>query len=375
MRVDLLHAFSNTDNKRPWNEVLDQARRRIIRADQLGIDGFWLGEHHFDHIGIDQSPNPVVLLADLASRTESIRIGIAAVILPIWHPVRLAEDIALLDHMTGGRLDVALSRGVLQAEIINFNAEADRKDDALSKEIFAEHLDILRAAWTTDPLSWCSKRFEVPHPETKWPDATEEYTDENGRITGLSIIPKPVQPGGPALYSVTDTPGGFAGAAKQGLNVITWFPTRSTLDDLNAVYHSEVDASLLAPHEPRNSAVLRGCLIAPTDDEARALAEPQVRAKFEFINKVRGLGIWLDRGEDPTDSTLQEMDPFDLLFERDHLLIGSPETVATKMIEMAQNHQIEHWLLSPYCSEDDAVVDQTLRLLAEEVLPKVRASA
>ncbi|GHB73823.1 monooxygenase [Streptomyces viridiviolaceus] len=375
MRVDILHSFSNEGNVRPWRDVLNRARRRIKLADELGIDGFWLGEHHFDHAGIDQSPNPAMLMADLASRTSRIRIGIAAIILPLWHPLRLAEDLAMLDHMTDGRLDVALSRGILQAEIINLNAEADRADDRRSKEIFAERLDILRAAWSQDPFSWSSERFRIPHPDTRWPGAGEKYTDDNGRVTGLSIVPRPAQPGGPPLFSVTDTVGGFVGAAQQGLNVITWFPTRRVLDGLNAAYQEELDrAEQPNPALARSSAILRGCLIAPTDNEARELTEAQINDNVAFIDKVRGRKIWLDRGENPDDPGIREQKPFDLLFERDHLLIGSPGTVAEKMIQIARTQNVEHWLLSHYQDEDDAYVDRSLRLLADEVLPKVRAA-
>lgn len=377
MRVDILHSLSNPGNKLPWNEVLAHARRRIVRADELGIDGFWLGEHHFDVSGIDQSPNPVLILADLAARTENVRIGIAAVILPTWHPVRLAEDLAALDHMTDGRLDVALSRGILQAEIINLNPDADRANDAQSKAIFAENLGIVRAAWNEDPFSWHSDRFQLPYPGTKWPDADRRYLDEEGKVSGLAIIPRPAQPGGPRLFSVTDSPSGFATAAEQNLSVITWFPTRSVLDNLNETYHRALEGvEDPDPRLARNSAILRGYLIAPTDAEARELVEPEVVESVEFIDKVptRGRKIWLDAGEDPNDPAIAEKSPWDLLYERDHLLVGSPDTVAEMMIRIARAHGVDHWLLSPYCDLDDELVDRSMRLLAEEVLPKVRAA-
>lgn len=366
MRVDLLHGLSNDGNAQPWGELLQRARRRIVLADELGFDGFWLGEHHFDHQGIDQSPNPVMLMADLASRTTRIRIGIAAVILPAWSPVRLAEDLAMLDHMTEGRLDVALSRGILQAEIVNLNAEADRANDALSKEIFAERLDVLRAAWGPQPVSWSSERFTIPHPATKWPGG------QAGQA-GLHIIPGPVQPGGPPLYTVTDTPGGFATAAQQGLDVITWFPTRAVLDGLNAIFRAERDRlgrTDLAP----SCSILRGCLVAPTDAEARDLVHAEVVDNVRFIDKVRGRGIWLDEGEDADDPTIAGADPFDLLLERDHLMVGSPSTVADRMIRISRERGVDHWLLSTFLTEVDEHVDRSLHLLATEVLPRVRAA-
>jgi alkanesulfonate monooxygenase SsuD/methylene tetrahydromethanopterin reductase-like flavin-dependent oxidoreductase (luciferase family) len=373
MRVDLLHALENTNNRRPWSDVLERARRRFVLADELGVDGIWVGEHHFDHSGVDQSPNPVMLLADLASRTRSVRIGIAAVILPTWHPMRLAEDLAMLDQMTDGRLDVALSRGILQAEIVNLNPEADRADDARSKAIFAERLEFLRAAWTQDPLVWRSDRFEVPTPGTKWPGPAGRYTDGQGHATGLAVIPRPLQAGGPTLYSVTDTTGGFVAAAQQGLKVITWFPTRGVLDGLNAAYRAELErigAPLAA--DQRSCAILRGCLIAETDQEARELLAPEVRQSFDFIKRVRGVKVWLDEGEDPDDPEIAGTDPFDLLVERDHLMVGSPDTVVEMMVRISRERGVSHWVLSPSLGENDEVVERTIRLLAEKVVPRVR---
>lgn len=376
MRVDLLHGLDNPGNVLPWGELLQRSRTRIALADELGFDGFWLGEHHFDTAGTDQSPNPVMLLADLAARTEKIRIGIAAVILPTWHPIRLAEDLALLDHMTGGRLDVAMSRGILQAEIINLNPDADRKDEAKSTAIFAENLAMVRAAWTEDPFSWHSERYQIPFPGTKWPEATAEYLDADGNVIGMSVIPKPAQPGGPRLFSVTDSINGYTAAADQDLSVITWFPTGGVLDNLNTVYRDALNAKEQTdPRVSRNSGVLRGFFVAPTDEEARALVEPSVNETVQFIDKVptRGRKVWLDAHESADDPAIQALDPWDLLFDRDHIMVGSPETVANKMIAFARKHDVQHWLLSTYLDNDDELVHRSMRLFAEEVLPRLRA--
>lgn len=373
MRFDLLHGLNNEAGDRSWTELLEIARRRVSLADRLGFDGIWLGEHHFDHMGIDQCPNPVMVMADMAGRTERIRLGIAAIILPAWNPVRLAEDLSALDHMCRGRLDVALSRGILQAEIVNLNAEADRKNDAQSKEIFAENLQVLRAAWQMDPLRIKTKRFQFPHPETNWAgEHTGRYYDEDGNLKGLAIIPRPYQSGGPTLYNVTDTPGGFAAAAAQDLRVITWYPTNKVLDGLNAVYQAEREKLGLSA-DGRSCGILRGMLVTRTDQEAHDLIADQVRSSFAFIKRVRGIKVWLDEGEDENDPAIANADPFQLLLDRNHLMVGSPETVTRKMIDFSRAHKVDHWMLSPYRDEDEDITNSSMELMAREVLPAVRA--
>ena len=82
--------------------LLDNLRQQTVLAEELGFEAMWLGEHHFGPYGAGDLPNPILLGADLAARTSRIRIGQMANIAPWWHPIRLAEDIAILDNMTQG---------------------------------------------------------------------------------------------------------------------------------------------------------------------------------------------------------------------------------------------------------------------------------
>ena len=92
--------------------VLDNLRQQTILAEELGFETMWPGEHHFGPYGVGDLPNPILLGADLAARTSKIRIGQMANIAPWWHPIRLAEDLAILDNMTLGRVDVGFGRGI-----------------------------------------------------------------------------------------------------------------------------------------------------------------------------------------------------------------------------------------------------------------------
>lgn len=94
-------------------DMLDNFRQQTILAEEIGFEAMWLGEHHFGPYGVGDLPNPILLGADLAARTSRIRIGQMANIAPWWHPIRLAEDLAILDNMTGGELkwDLAAASG------------------------------------------------------------------------------------------------------------------------------------------------------------------------------------------------------------------------------------------------------------------------
>jgi alkanesulfonate monooxygenase SsuD/methylene tetrahydromethanopterin reductase-like flavin-dependent oxidoreductase (luciferase family) len=375
VRFDLFHVLTNPDRTRTWTEMLDETRRRVELADELGFDGIWFGEHHFDVAGGDVCPNPVMLAADMAGRTTNIRLGMSAVTLTVWHPIRLAEDLAMLDHFSGGRMDVAFSRGILRGEIINIDPAADRTNEEQSRAIFAENLEIVKGAWTSDPFSWKGERYQIPQPESKLPgEAFKPYQDENGHLTGLVVLPQPIQQPMPPLYAVSQATEGFRLAAHQGLGVITSHPTGRKLQGLNDAYREEADKVGYPPHVGRMCAVVRDFCIADTDEEARRISEPFIQNRFDLIRGVRGIGAWLDTGEDPDDPKLQGMSGFDVMMERDYLLIGAPDSVAKRMVRIGEELGIDHWLLSMGRMTDEEA-ERSMHLMAEEVLPAVRPAS
>jgi alkanesulfonate monooxygenase SsuD/methylene tetrahydromethanopterin reductase-like flavin-dependent oxidoreductase (luciferase family) len=373
MRFDLLHLLGNRGRTRPWGQLLDETRNRIALGEELGFDGVWLGEHHFDGEGNDQLPNPVMMLADLAARTERIRLGIAAIGLPLWHPIRLAEDLAMLDHFSQGRVDVAFSRGILRAEIVNINPEADRRDETKSREIFQEHLDIVKKAWTEDPFRHRGQRYTIPWPETSWGGKSmKDYEDENGYLTGVPVIPRPFQKPMPPIYAVSQSEAGFRHAAANGMGVISSHPVGKKLAALDAAYDEEAERFGRPAHVTKVAPAVRDFCLAETEEEARSVVYDSVIARFEVIKRVRGLGEWLDLDENPDDPKLQAMNGFDLMMERDLLFVGTPDSVAERMIRLHKEKGWEHFILSAGTQASADNVERTMRLMAEEVIPRVR---
>ncbi|MFH5210104.1 LLM class flavin-dependent oxidoreductase [Antrihabitans sp. NCIMB 15449] len=380
MKLDLLYALTNRSGALSWHEVLQQTRRHAVLADELGFDRIWLGEHHFDVDGTDASPNPIMLATDLAARTERIRLGMAAVSLTLWHPLRVAEDLALLDHFSGGRLDVAFGRGILPIEVMNLNPAANRWNGSdNSRAIFAENLEIVRKIWTEDKFSWKGPRYTFPGPGTKFihsPGAPmpDGWVDANDELVAFGMTPQPLQKPTPPQFAVTESMEGFRGAAHTDLKPITWYPTGQVLRNLLDAYRAEREAVTgQAPALGEDVGVLRLTYVADTDEEARRITEASVVEFFELVCRVRGIGVWLDADEDPADPRFRAMDPFDLLMERDHLMIGSPQSVSERMCRLSRSHGIQNWLVQmgfPGVAHSD--VDRSLELFASGVMPELR---
>ena len=94
-----------------YTRAVDELREQAICADETGWTSFMMAEHHFEVEGYHVTPNPLLLNVHLAAHTTRLRHGQMGLVLPNWNPLRLAEDIAVADHLTGGRLDIGLSRG------------------------------------------------------------------------------------------------------------------------------------------------------------------------------------------------------------------------------------------------------------------------
>ena len=136
--------FCNTTNwdHKPYNQLLNETKEITTYCDENNWDSIWYTEHHFNHEGMESCTNPLMMGVDAAARTKQIRIGQACNVITFHNPIRLAEDIALLDQLSGGRVDVGIGRGIYGREAINMNKEADLKDQAKNFRLFDETLTV-----------------------------------------------------------------------------------------------------------------------------------------------------------------------------------------------------------------------------------------
>ena len=159
----------------PADKLMQEWKETALLYDQTDFTGVWVGEHHFWYSGWPvAAPNPVQVCTFFAGLTERIRVGQTACILPDWNPIRLAEELAMLDNMCKGRLDVGIARGTDSTASIQFNVNANRRDRETNYALFSETLDILLKAWGDGAFSHEGRFYTYPVPG--WKEKDPRYT-------------------------------------------------------------------------------------------------------------------------------------------------------------------------------------------------------
>ena len=195
MKVGVLQFFSWPGRHGPLEDVFARALERIEIMDRGGFDAVWLAEHHFTTFSVCPSVHMLGTLA--AARTKRLRIGTAVSLAALYHPLRLAEEVALLDMLSGGRVNWGAGRGFAHSEFNAFGIPP-----AESTERFHEAVDIVLKAWTQEKLTFAGKHFrfddvevlpkplQAPHPPV-WMAATSEAAVDWAASRGFSILMDP----------------------------------------------------------------------------------------------------------------------------------------------------------------------------------------
>ncbi|SDI68669.1 LLM class flavin-dependent oxidoreductase [Paenibacillus naphthalenovorans] len=191
--------FTLTDNpieygstRKDANQMIRDLAEQCVYAEELGFDSVWVPEHHFSVLGV--LPSPSLFLANIAARTKKITLAPATVLLPASHPIRMAEEYALLDLLSNGRAIFSAGRGYDKREYDVFGADFNQ-----SREIFFEGLDIIKKAWTEKAFSYQGKFYSFPEVE---------------------LTPRPVQDPHPPIYVAAFSRPSLEKAAEMGENVI-----------------------------------------------------------------------------------------------------------------------------------------------------------
>src|SRR6266404_2387460 len=154
------------NDRRYSKEELAQAMHKVVAyakcMDERGFDTFWMAEHHFQPEGTELIPNLLMMAMHLCGVTKNIRIGCGFNIVPMWHPIRLAEDFAMADILTGGRVIFGVGRGYHAREVETF--VAPMLDNNANKEFFEEQMEIILKCFNEDSFSHQGKHYTIPAP-------------------------------------------------------------------------------------------------------------------------------------------------------------------------------------------------------------------
>ena len=314
-----------------------EERLRIAEAyDRAGFYAYHLAEHHSTPLGM--APSPSVFLSALAQRTRRLRFGPLVWAMPLHHPLRLIEEIGMLDQLSGGRLEIGFGRGSVPIEIEYYGA-----DPAKAQEIYTEAVEIVMKG------------------------LTQKVLDHQGKHFTFSNVPmeiEPLQKPHPPIWYGVHMPDSAERAARRGLNVVSLDPpaeTRLSIERYRAVWDETQPAGTPLP----KLGLGRFVVVAPTDAEALALARrayPAWHASFTHLFRRHGRSQ-----SHPRPAT------FDLVMERGQGVAGSPNTVTAalgaQLTETGCNYMVGQFTFGDLTSAESL---RSIGLFADEVMPALR---
>ncbi len=372
--------FCNTTNwnKKSYSKILEEAREITVYCDHHNWNSIWYTEHHFNHEGMESCPNPLLMCTDAAARTKQIRIGQACNVITFHNPIKLAEDVAMLDQMSKGRVEFGIGRGVYGREAINMNIEADLKDQAKNFRLFEETLTIIKKAWTKDFFNHTGEFYTYPTPNFIWQHdmspPNENFLDlKTNEIKKISVIPKPFQKPHPPIWQVVDGERSIQWAATNGLNTIMWIPTVKALKKRFDIYK---DAKSKAEDRDvplgEGISLVRDMFVAETMKDAEKLAGDHIINYMRWVCHWRGLGNHMDPGEDlPETKSKLDLLNYDFLHKR-NLLFGTPDYVVEKIKELQSELNLQNLQVwSNFPGIDHEACMRSIKLFNDEVIPKI----
>jgi alkanesulfonate monooxygenase SsuD/methylene tetrahydromethanopterin reductase-like flavin-dependent oxidoreductase (luciferase family) len=328
MKVGVLQFFS-WSRRIPLASVYERALARIEIMDRAGYDCVWFAEHHFNTYSVCPSIN--VMAAHAAARTRKLRIGMAVSLAAFYHPLRLAEEVAMIDVLSGGRVNWGAGRGFDRAEFETFGVPVEESSDR-----FRECVEIVLAAWRNERVTY-QGRF--------W------------RYEGIEVLPKPLQSPHPPVWLAATSPESIRRAASGGYDILQ--DPHATHAEIGAkrAYYREVLREHGFPAEGRVIPTARLLAVGDTDQEAEEVA----RAGAAWT--VSSYSNPSKRAGPPAPHHKPGVDPVER-YMSDVVIRGTPDRVADKIIELRETIGLDYLMCAP-------LSHQSFVLFTDKVLPKL----
>lgn len=302
--------------------------------ERQGFEGIFFSEHHF---GLSYSSAPNLLIAAIANSTKRLRLGTMGMVLPFYQPWRVLEEIALLDQLSGGRLEIGCASGVPQ-ELIQIGMEMDEV-----RARFDEALEIIDAGLVSPVISHHGKYWNFDN---------------------LKILPRPIQQPAPPKWTTVISTGSAQKSAARGSKICTAFHSVERIGEIFDAYRDEADRLGIAAG-PEQLAIRRNVSIAETEQEALEIRE---RTK-EISNRIRAGDKRF--GTEKSDLMDAPRDVKGFVVHDDDFVAGTPDQVAEQIIEQCRAVGAGHFLaILGRGVENDR--GETQQMFGETVIPLLR---
>ncbi len=321
MKFGILQFFSWPGRRVELPTVYQRALERIEIMDQTGYDAVWLTDHHFTDYSV--CPSIPVMGSYAAARTKNLRIGTGVTLAAFYHPLRLAEEIALLDTLSGGRVNWGAGRGFDANEFKAFNVPMDE-----SHARFRETVDIVVKAWTSDRLTYSGQYYSFDNVE---------------------VLPKPLQQPHPPVWTAATSPAAIEWSASAGYSIL--MDPHSPHTELGKkweLYRHKLEEQGYSI-AGRDTPMARLFAIAPTDEKAAEVARQGARWLIESYVDPKLFGVI----DDPVQNYVDRV-----------IIHGSPERVVDELARLNEEIHLDYIMGAPLSHD-------SFLLFTDKVLPQL----
>ena len=347
--------------------IFDKSEAIATTMDRLGYSTFWAAEHRFQREGYECIPNLLMLFVHLAHLTKNIKFGCGFNVAPMWHPLRMAEDFAMADHMTGGRVIFGVGRGYHSRENEVLGAPSTALDNEGNRELFEDQVELMLKSFHERSFSHHSKNYDIP---PKIPYRGYELKE-------ISLVPRP-------LHLPVECWQPVVSATQRGLDFMAKHNIKGIIGGGAAaggatakVMHAWQDALRRVGRETELGAdLIVGFTyhIAETEQKAIEEARPYFEENMKMfapLGFVRGLSDdQIEAIADPKRARSANLPTLEQAIEAGSWLCGPPELIIEKLQDVQDRYPgLEEVNVGSVIGTPQSVILEQLELFAREVMP------
>ncbi len=342
MRFNFVINMERASDDQDMQEIVRHTTEMVQMADEGGIDIVWAAEHHAIEMTI--APNPFSLLAHWGAHTDRIRLGTGVVVAPYWHPIKVAGEAALLDHLSGGRLEFGIGKGAYQRE---FDRMAGGIHQNIGVPMMLEMLPAVKALWKGD----------------------YEHDGEYWQFPSSTSCPKPLQQPHPPIWVAARDPGTYQAAVKEGYDIMSWGLTRPFSEvELYMSHFENALAENPGVKRPRFM-TMRHTAIYDKPEDADVYVDSLKRQGVQFENLFRKLAPVVNGfPQAPDPSLLNNQGEYTKETALSNLVFGTPDQ-AIEHLRKYEALGVDYFCYNASFNVPLEWQKKSLKLFIDEVMP------